>query len=353
MKKMIKLNNRFWKNKKILVTGHTGFTGTWLVHILLLLGCKVYGVSLHKNFNTSIFKKSNAEIKESFFDVCDKKKINRLIKNLEPDIIFHLAAQSILKSGLDKSYETYKVNFIGTLNIFEAIKDLKKKTTLIVSTTDKVYFNIGKAKSFSEDDKLGASDPYSASKVAQDILSTSYFESKLKKKKNFGLGVLRAGNIIGGGDMNKFRLIPDLIKFYYKNEKLMVRDYNSIRPWQHVMQACYGYLLASEKIYKNQNLSGIYNIGPFGQKHKVLEILKSFFKFKSLKFIIPKKRGKAFKEIKELYINSNKAKKKLGYKEIISFKDSLNLTFDWYDGYYKKKSIKYLIHKNIKKYFKF
>ena len=349
---MIDINKKFWKRKKVLVTGHTGFTGTWLVHLLTLLGSEVYGISLDKNFNESFFKKSKIKIKETYFDLSKKNKIDKLIKKINPDVVFHLAAQSILKKGLENTYDTYFINYIGTLNILNSVQQFKKKITLIITTTDKVYFNSNLNKSFVEDDKLGATEPYSASKVAQDYLSSSYYESKLKNKKNFGVGILRAGNIIGGGDMNEARLIPDLIKHIYKKKTIKIRDYNAARPWQHIIQVCYGYLLSAEKIHINPLLSGPYNIGPIGREYQVKDIIKLFRKHYNFNEKLVYLSKNVLKEKKKLSINSKKAIKKLGYRNIISFTYAMNLTFNWYDKYFEKKSIKKLIQSDLKKFFK-
>ena len=178
---MVKFDKRFWKNKKILVTGHTGFTGIWLVSILDLLGCKIYGLSLHKNFNRSLFKKSKLKIKEYFFDISKKDKTNLLIKKIKPDLIFHLAAQSLVKKGMIDTYSTYNTNYVGTLNILNSVSTFKKKISLIISTTDKVYNNQETSKYFVEKDKLDATDPYSASKVAQELGITGITASRLKR----------------------------------------------------------------------------------------------------------------------------------------------------------------------------
>ena len=153
--------------------------------------------------------------------------------------------------------------------------------------------------------------------------------------------------------MNKYRLIPDIIKYFYTNQKLIVRNLRAVRPWQHVIQASYGYLLVAENVFKNPNLSDAYNIGPFGKKHKVEEILRLFFRLKNLKLKNFNRKYDSFKEARILFIDSSKAQKKLKYKQIISFKESLDLTFNWYEGYFKKKSIKSLIQNDLKKYFRF
>ena len=216
---MEKLVKNFYKNKKILITGATGFKGAWLSYWLYLMNAKVIGVGRKPNMNENLFKqlRLKKKIKTKYFDIRDKKKLETLIKKFKPAIIFHLAAQPIISLGYKRPEETITVNSLGTLNIIEICKNLKFVKSIVCVTSDKCYENNFSTKGFKENDKLGGSDPYSASKASAEIIVKSYLESFYLKNKK-GLATGRAGNVIGGGDWSPNRLIPDCVKWITKNK---------------------------------------------------------------------------------------------------------------------------------------
>ena len=226
------MNFKKFKNKKILVTGHTGFKGSWLTFWLTILGAKVVGVSNKKmnlsNYNILKIKKKITN--EYIIDIKNLKKLKKIITSSKPDYIFHLAAQSLVKNSFENPLETFHSNSIGTLIILESTRYLNKKCTIILVTSDNSYKNLELNRGYKENDLLGGHDPYSASKGCAELIIQSYYQSFIKKNKNLRIGVARAGNVIGGGDWSKDRLIPDCIKSWSKNKKVVLRNPSSTRP---------------------------------------------------------------------------------------------------------------------------
>ena len=328
-------------NKRILITGHTGFKGSWLAAFLSTYGCKIYGVS--KDIPTSPSHHSLLKIKnlKNFkADITNLKLLKKIIYKVQPDYIFHLAAQSLVKTSYQDPNMTFTTNSIGTLNILEALRLYKKKCTVVMITSDKSYKNLEIKRGYRETDLIGGEDPYSASKGCAELIIKSYIDSYFKKNNKIFIAVGRAGNVIGGGDWSKDRLIPDCFKSWSKNKVSVVRNPNSTRPWQHVIEVIYGYILLAKKLNKNQKLHGqVFNFGPsYKKNYKVIEILKYLNLFwKKCKWKI--KKTKTYqKESVLLKLNSNKANKILKWKTILSFKESLTYTLNWYKDYYSKKS---------------
>ena len=348
--KFLKKKKLFWKNKKVVITGCTGFKGSWLSFILKRYGAKIYGVALKPKNKNDIFAKSNLLKKIKFYecDINNSKKLKTLFKKIKPDITFHLAAQSLVLLGYQKKEETYKTNIIGSTNVIEACRNLKKKTTLLITTTDKVYKNYNKKKYFKENDIIGGNDPYSVSKAALEVLCDYYLDLS-KKDKFFSLSVARSGNVIGGGDWSANRLFPDIINALKKNKEIVVRSPNSTRPWQHVLDPLYGYLNLVEKNFKNKKYCKAYNFGPKNNSsEKVINIL-NLIKNKIPKLKITIKKNK-FYESKTLGLNSNMSKKELSYRQVWNFKESVEKTLNWYYSFLKKNSVDDLCIKDIKNF---
>ena len=298
----------FWKNKKVLITGHTGFKGSWLSLLLIHFGAKVSGVSLRpKRKEYLLFQKTllNNNCNNYYLNILNLNKIDNLIKKIKPDFIFHLAAQPFVLEGYKYPKRTYDTNVTGTLNILEAIKKNKIKTSIIV-TTDKVYKNDERKKSFTETDQLGGDDPYSSSKHICEILVKNYNDIYFKNT-NINVVTVRAGNVIGGGDRGKNRLIPD---FFKTKKEMYIRSPYSIRPWQFVLDPLYGYLKLSKYIHnkKLQSSQLSLNFAPNDKKAKNVKYIINKINQSFNKKIIFKKNNK-IKEKKYLNLNSNKAKK--------------------------------------------
>ena len=240
--------NNFYKNKKVLVTGATGFKGAWLCYWLVMLGAKVYGIGYNPNKNKNLFYslKLNKKIKLKLFDIRNKKKLESFVKTSKPTIVFHLAAQPLILESYKKPYLTYTVNTLGTLNILETVKNNNTIKSLVCITSDKCYESNNSTKGFKETDKLGGEDPYSGSKASAEIMIGTYQKSFFNEKK-CGIASARAGNVIGGGDWSENRLIPDSINSIMKNKTIYIRNPNFNRPWQHVIEPLYGYLILAKK----------------------------------------------------------------------------------------------------------
>jgi len=336
-----KLKNIF-KNKKVVITGNSGFKGSWLSLWMYHLGAKVLGISLKNSSkfpNLKIFNLNNKMLNKNI-DIKNFKKVYRAIKIFKPDFIFHLAAEAIVTRAYKNPQNTWETNTMGTLNILESLKDYNKKVTVIMITSDKVYKNLETNKGYKEEDAMGNLDPYSASKASADLVCQSYYNSHLKYKKNIKLGIARAGNVIGGGDWSVNRIIPDCVKSWSKNKKVIIRSPYSTRPWQHVLDVLNGYLMFAEKLNSNKHLNGqIFNFGPNkSENKKVIDVVKSFSrKWGSAGWLVSS--NFKYKENKLLQLNSNKAKLKLKWFCKLNFNRAISFTANWYKQYYFNKKI--------------
>jgi CDP-glucose 4,6-dehydratase len=343
----------FYKNKKVLVTGATGFKGAWLSCWLNILGAKVYGVGYNPNKNKNLFYslKLDKKIKLKLFDIRDKKKLKNFIRSSKPQIIFHLAAQPLILESYKKPYLTYTVNSMGTLNVLETVRETNSVKSLICVTSDKCYESNYSTKGFKENDKLGGKDPYSGSKASAEIMIKSYQESFFKYKK-CGIASGRAGNVIGGGDWSENRLIPDAVNSIIKGKTINIRNPNFNRPWQHVLEPLYGYLLLGEKLFnKPKTYSGPWN---FGTKKNtvtnVLEIVKEIVKFWGKGKITFKKNQKYYEQT-NLQLNIEKSMKILKWKPSYTIAKSVQITAEWYKKVLIEKfSVEKITEKQIKDY---
>ena len=348
---MIQVYKKFFKDKKVLITGNTGFKGTWLTHFFILCGSKILGISNNFVSNPSIFKilKTDKRIQNKKIDVLDFKNLKKNIKIFKPNYIFHLAAQSLVSYSHKYPKKTFETNFNGTLNILEIAKDLKSLKGIILVTSDKCYDINHKKNRFSETDPLGGNDPYSSSKGSTEILLKPYFQ--IFKNKKIAISSVRAGNVIGGGDWGKDRLIPDIIRSVKNKKKLIVRNPNHIRPWQHVFDCLNGYILLMTKQVQNpKKYSGNYNIGPNNvTKIRVKDIVKIFSKEFKFKYKYIKKN--ILSETKILRLNTVKSKKVLNFSSKLTLINSIDLTINWYKNYLNKQNMRVITEKQIKDYF--
>ncbi|MDC1129377.1 CDP-glucose 4,6-dehydratase [Candidatus Pelagibacter sp.] len=315
-------------NKRILIFGNSGFVGSWLSLSLKLFGAKILGISLQMSnvnylSNTSDFKKNIKTIN------CDLKNLNKIksdIVKFKPEIVVHLASQPIVKIGFSNPSETYETNVLGTIKILEIVRKISSIKKILIFTSDKVYSNNNKM--LTEKSALGGLDPYSASKSAQDIIAQSYGFSFFSKTKMI---ILRSGNIIGGGDWAKNRLIPDIVRSYLSKSVLKVRSFNSTRPWIHIFDVINAILLLLFKSnFKNkQNL--IFNLSPKKTKQisvkKIVHLIQNTTAIKKIRI---KKIKNNLKEKKYLHISSKKALTDLNWKTNLDLSESLKLTIDFY-----------------------
>jgi CDP-glucose 4,6-dehydratase len=337
---------KFWKNKRVLITGHSGFVGSWLFYFFYLKKIKVWGISLDTKDKNNLFYYLNIyKNKNSYIcDINNYNKLENIIKKIKPNIIIHLAAEALIIKSLKNPIETYKTNIFGTLNILRIIKKFNYIKSAIIFTTDKVYKNSNKKKKFVETDSLNADDPYSGSKAASEIVINSYTKSYLK---NRNIITVRAGNIIGGGDYNESRIVPDIIKNSINNRILKIRNKKSTRPWQHILDVIFIIKKLIEKTYNKNNYQEIFNIGSNNQGKNVEFILKQFTHV----FPVKVKYKKNNFEKKYLNINSSKLYKKLKIKNCLNIIQSIKFTIEWYLNFYKNKiNSQNLCEKDIQKY---
>ena len=335
---------KFWKNKKVFLTGHTGFKGSWFSLMLTLLGAKVSGYSLRSNDEINLFDllKLKNKIHSSIIgDIREYDKLKRSIKKSSPDFVVHMAAQPLVSESYINPRYTYEVNTLGTVNILNILKELNFIKSALIITTDKVYFNNNKKKYFKENDILGGSDPYSNSKACAELVVDSFNRSFFRKKKIF-VATARAGNVIGGGDFSKNRIVPDFFRSLLNNQKLILRSPNSIRPWQHVIEPLNGYLILLMKLYKRQIVSGnSFNFGPNSSSNKsvsnIINLLNDNFA-NSVNVVKQKNFTKNFNESKVLMLSSDKSKKILKWKIKYNLKKSIQLTSDWFKVLVQKKN---------------
>jgi len=322
---------RFYKNKRVLVTGATGFKGSWLCSWLLKLGAKVYGIGFVPNENDRLFYSLllNKKINIKLFDIRNLNKLKKFISSSKPSIIFHMAAQPLVIESYKNPLLTFDVNSRGTMNVLEASRNKKFIKSIVCITSDKCYENIGSIKNYKEEDILGGVDPYSVSKASAELVIKSYRESIFKG--SCAISSARAGNVIGGGDWSSKRLVPDCIRFMKKKSKVLLRNPNSNRPWQFVLEPLKGYLILAMKQYSQpRKYSSAWNFGPENKSKKtVKEIVKLMIDrwgSGSIKNI----KNKKFLEHKNLQLNINKAKKKLKWKPTYGVKETIAVTVDWY-----------------------
>jgi len=346
----------FFKDKKILVTGHTGFQGSWLVLWLKLLGADVIGYSLPPPTKPSLFE--SLEIKNDIThiiaDIRNLDELKKAISSNEPDLIFHLAAQSLVRESYEKPVETFSTNILGTVNVLDCIRNSTTVKGCIVYTSDKSYENIGTKQVYTENDRLGGNDPYSASKASSEIVTTAYRNSFFGKVTSPRIATIRAGNVIGGGDWSKDRLIPDFVRATINKQKIKVRNPEHTRPWQFVLEPLSGMLWLATKMIQEPKYSEAWNFGPplDREQFTVKMVLKAISAEWNIdESIIEENTDKELHEDKFLNIDSSKAKNFLGLKSVYNLQEAIAETVTWYKHFTEQKNeIKNFSIEQIKNY---
>jgi CDP-glucose 4,6-dehydratase len=322
--------NNFYRNKKIFLTGHNGFKGTWLALWLKMFGAKIKGYSLPN-------------------DILNKNRLEKEMLEFKPDIVFHLAAQALVRKSYAEPLLTYQTNIIGTLNVLETARKCNSIKAFVNVTTDKVYENKENEQAYKENAPLGGYDMYSSSKACSEILSASYYRSFLKN--SFGLATARSGNCIGGGDFSEDRIVPDCIRAIQKNKPIEIRHPNSVRPWQFVLEPLYGYLLLGQKLFENKKqFSQSFNFGP--SKESVITVKE--VADKAVKFY-GKGKIKIHKidnlhEANLLMLNNSKSKKLLNWKPKYNIEIALQKTVEWYKRQVQGENMQEFSLKQIEEY---
>ena len=335
---------KFWKNKKVFLTGHTGFKGSWLSIFLNLFGARIVGYSLKPENKLNFFDLANLKsiVEKSIVgDIRDYRKLKNSITNFKPDFIVHMAAQPLVRYSYDYPRYTYEVNSLGTLNILNILHEIEFVKSALIITTDKVYENKNNRVYYKETDNLGGLDPYSNSKSCAELIFNSYNNSFLKRQNIF-VATARAGNVIGGGDFSLDRIIPDYFRSF-KNKKIFLRSPNSIRPWQHVIDPLYGYILLLMKLYNKEKFSNqSWNFGPKRSNNKSVSCIIDMINSKFNNYVKVVKKSvitNNYHESDVLMLNSNKAKKLLNWKPKYNLNETVKLIVEWQNNYLKKGNI--------------
>jgi len=330
--------NNIYQNKKVFLTGHTGFKGSWLALWLTKLGAKVCGYSLAPNTNTSMFKELDIEskIEKSIIgDILDYEKLQKAMHDFQPDIVFHLAAQPLVRLSYSEPILTYQTNVIGSLNVLEAARYCNSVKAFVNITTDKCYENKELSRGYKEDEPMGGYDMYSSSKGCVEIMSSSFRHSFLQEDGTMAMATARAGNVIGGGDWAQDRLIPDCIKSINKNKPIEIRNPLAVRPWQHVLEPLSGYLLLGQKLLENgKQFAEGFNFGPKEESVlKVSEVAQKLVeKYGKGEFVVHKKDD--LHEANLLMLNIDKAKDVLGWTPTYTADKAISKTVEWYKHFY-------------------
>ena len=338
--------NNVYENKKVLITGHTGFKGSWLTVWLLKLGADVVGVSKDIPTSPSMFEELGLaeKIKHCVNDIRNLKDMTDIVADEKPDFVFHLAAQPIVSTSYSDPIETISSNVMGTANILEALKVSNHPCTAVIITSDKAYDNVEQVWGYKEDDKMGGKDIYSGSKGGAELVIKSYchsfFKSETSKVK---LSIGRAGNVIGGGDWAKDRIVVDCMEAWSEGKSVEIRSPEATRPWQHVLEPLSGYLNLGAELYSNDSLHGeAFNFGPRAEQNhtvkQLLEDLSVYWNFETSKEAFCVTDNIPFYEAGLLKLNCDKALFYLKWQANLEYKETIRFTSEWYYDFYNKKS---------------
>ena len=343
----------FWNGKKILITGHTGFKGSWLAFWLEMLGAEVCGYALAPESQPNLFDNLalENEIKSIISDIRDLSAFEMVLKDFQPEIVFHLAAQSLVRKSYRAPVETYETNVIGTINVLEAARSVGAVKAVVIVTTDKVYENKEWHWAYRETERLGGFDPYSNSKACAELAVSAYRNSFFAESDCL-IATARAGNVIGGGDWSEDRLLPDIFRSLIFGGKLLIRNPASIRPWQHTLEPLAGYLKLAEKLYAGEKqFADAWNFGPSDEDSKpvgwILEEIKRLWKA-PVNWEI--EGAKQPHEARLLKLDSTKAKNELNWSPKLNLDEAVELTAEWYRGFKDKQDLIKLMTSQINFY---
>ncbi|MEM7647171.1 MAG: CDP-glucose 4,6-dehydratase, partial [Pseudomonadota bacterium] len=345
----------FWKNKRVFLTGHTGFKGSWLSLILSELGAQVCGFSLPPENDIYHQLQVPKKVESHHGDLRDVPHLERLINEFKPEVLFHLAAQALVRKSYDFPRDTWSVNLMGTINLLDSISKVDSLKSVVIVTTDKVYRNTNDGIPFKENDPLEGADPYSASKAAADIASFSYAKSFYNKRNgSLRLATARAGNVIGGGDWAEDRLIPDIFRSIKLGKELDIRNPHATRPWQHVLDVCNGYLSLAQYCYSlsSEETPRAFNFGPSlshsWSVQQILEFMKKNldtpFNWRCIENNVDKP------EAQKLFLDAQKANHQLQWSPKLDIHQALLWTIDWYQSWLDGGHLEAVTVEQIKKY---
>ena len=336
----MKLNNIF-NNKNVLVTGHTGFKGSWLSLWLTDLGAKVFGISIDVPSNPSHFNVSKVFdcVDDRRLDIRNAEVVNKTMQEIQPDFVFHLAAQALVRPSYESPLETLHTNALGTASVLDALRFLTKPVVAVMITSDKAYDNVEWVWGYRESDRLGGKDPYSASKGMAELVIRTYVESFFNKPdSNVRVGITRAGNVIGGGDWAVDRIVPDCMNAWSENKIVDIRSPDATRPWQHVLEPLSGYISFAAKLFNSHELHGeAFNFGPpSAHNYPVSELIDEMAKYWSkVRWQDTSQKQKHLQEAGLLKLNCDKALFELGWQPTLKFEETVKLTVEWYKQFYQ------------------
>jgi CDP-glucose 4,6-dehydratase len=354
------IEKNFWQDRKVFITGHTGFKGSWLCLWLSAMGSDVTGYALNPPTNPSLFEFCNIDklITSIIADIRDIESLNKAINLACPEIVIHMAAQPLVRESYKNPVETYSINVMGTVNIFEAVRSCKVTKVVVNVTTDKCYENKEWVWGYRENESLGGYDPYSSSKACSELITSAYrnsfFNPKDYRKHLIGLASARSGNVIGGGDWAADRLIPDCVRALLAGEKIIIRNPDSIRPWQHVLEPLSGYLLLAQKLYEDGPMySESWNFGPEDSDAKSVEwIVKKVCEKWGEKATYKTDQRQHPHEANYLKLNCSKAKARLGWYPKWNLEKAIDKVIEWTLAYKEHKDVKKVCLKQIEEYSK-
>lgn len=347
----------FWKNKKVLITGHSGFVGSWLSVVLTYFGAEMVGISLCPEVDSLYYHmQDDLNIKNYWDDLLKGEEIKKIVRKEAPEIIIHLAAFGFIKECYEKSYQAFSTNVMGTVNLFEAIKNCDSVRTILVVSSDKVYQNNGSHRDhlFTEKDVLGGKDIYSCSKTCEDMLSQSYYETFFKEQ-NKVVHIVRPGNILGGGDHIKSRLIPSILEGYAKREPIAIRNRNAVRPWQHILDALDAYLTVIEKTYDRQEMK-IYNVAAPRENQKSVGYISDYlagkfgYEVERMEETLVKTEG--VREAAYLGLNIDKIIQELKWYPKKTLSETLDDVYEFWDRSHRETCYT-ICMKQIEEYYKY
>lgn len=351
MDKTIELK-KFWKGKRVFITGHTGFKGSWLTYLLKEFGAEIKGYSLPLESDKILFKGLifDKKIDSIYGDINDFDKIQNELNNFQPDILFHLAAQPLVRKSYENPRETFQTNIIGTFNVLEAARTTDSIKSIIVVTSDKCYHNNEWEYSYRENDQLGGFDPYSASKACTEIIAQSMRNSFFNNQ--IGFSTVRAGNVIGGGDFSSDRLFPDIARSISKEKKLIIRNPLATRPWQHVIEPLFAYLeLAKNQFLNPSKFSSEWNVGPYSENAKSVETILKIIDSNFPNLINWKlDEGIQPHEAQSLKLDSSKFLNKNNWNPKWDINFTIQRTILWYKRYFEGEDLEFLCREDLMNY---
>lgn len=349
------LDPGFWRGRRVFLTGHTGFKGGWLLLWLDALGAKVHGYSLAPDSKPAFWHEAQLDtlVQESVLeDIRNADKLKQAMHKFAPDIVFHLAAQPLVRASYRDPVETYSTNVMGTLNLLEAIRMTSSVQAVVVVTTDKCYENIERPLPYCEQDSLGGHDPYSSSKACAELLCASYRRSFLNVQ-NIRLATARAGNVIGGGDWSVERLLPDILSAWQKKQNVVLRSPSAIRPWQHVLEALYGYLCLAQKLVEQPQMAACaWNFGPDNHATATVQTVveqTALLWGKEARWSIASSAS-LLHEAGFLSLDSSKARAQLGWQPVWTLEQALTATVAWHKAWAVRDNMQQFTLQQIRDY---